>query len=541
MNFLNQSIGLILAWTICLLTLRADTIGNDKEIDLTPSIRLANVSSTSLFQSVQSTDFDGRNLQHQTSTAFTTTERDDKNWTASDKVDSTFNIQPPGSLPVRIQKKTDEFVQSRRTQKQARGLKPKWTQAQDEDGSVPLRFVKFDTGDTIRLRCRIPTGPYLVMWNKVGLDYPLTIGTRRFSPDERVQVRLKPPDKWRLTITDAKVTDSGVYSCTTSQGNVYTTESKETVDKVNARILDNEQHKSSPSVSSESQEAKIIRQKNTDYYVTVVEQHPNDRLQVDVPTQEQKTFNRNKTITVTGPKLVFYGTSLELVCRVTFPSAEAKMNPQITLEWYHRGVRRRPSATVSGGVYIHERWLDSHLLESKLLVAWASEADAGPWICLERSSDTYHRRGMLLLNDRPRLPNSKSVSTSNEIVLSPVNVISPITRQNQPTSIYTPNDLAFDKIEVEIVDLPDPTSFPALNVTPTIPAFTIIQPGGKQQQTKEVQFIRESGSTGGLRSVRADQTFTAAKQTQRADQANVSGVYSYAIHLSILTVIIILL
>ncbi|KAA3676157.1 uncharacterized protein DEA37_0006908, partial [Paragonimus westermani] len=264
------------------------------------------------------------------------------------------------------------------------------------------------------------------MWNKVGLDYPLTIGTRRFSPDERVQVRLKPPDKWRLTITDAKVTDSGVYSCTTSQGNAFATESKGTVDKINARILDNEQHKLSPSVSSESQDAKAIRQKNVDYYVTVA-------------------------ITVTGPKLVFYGTSLELVCRVTFPSAEAKMNPQITLEWYHRGVRRRPSATVSGGVYIHERWLDSHLLESKLLVAWASEADAGPWICLERSSDAYHRRGMLLLNDRPRLPNSKSASTSNEIVLSPVNVISPITRQNQPTSIYTPNDLAFDKIEVEIV------------------------------------------------------------------------------------------
>ncbi|KAF6771765.1 hypothetical protein AHF37_09724 [Paragonimus kellicotti] len=316
------------------------------------------------------------------------------------------------------------------------------------------------------------------MWNKVGLDYPLTIGTRRFSPDERVQVRLKPPDKWRLTITDAKLTDSGVYSCTTSQGNVVTTDSNEEVDKINAGISDNKQHKLSPSVSNESE---TMRQKNTDYYVTVeAKRNPQITLEwyhrgvrrrpsasrsggvyiherwLDSHLLESKLLvawasEADAAITVTGPKLVFYGTSLELVCRVTFPSAEAKRNPQITLEWYHRGVRRRPSASRSGGVYIHERWLDSHLLESKLLVAWASEADAGPWICLERSSATYHRRGMLLLNDRPRLPNSKSASTSNEIVLSPVNVISPITEQNQPTGMYTPNDLAFDKIEVEIV------------------------------------------------------------------------------------------
>ncbi|KAF5405727.1 hypothetical protein PHET_00743 [Paragonimus heterotremus] len=541
MNLLNQSIGLILSWTITLLTLKVNTSENNKEIYLTPSVRLANVSSASHFHSIPLTDFDKKNLLRQTSTAFTNIEHNGKNWTVSDQMDSIPSNQTRDNVPLRIQKKTDEFVQGRRVQKQTRGLKPKWTQVEDDDGSAPLRFVKFDTGDTIRLRCRIPTGPYLVMWNKVGLDYPLTIGTRRFSPDERVQVRLKPPDKWRLTITDAKLTDSGVYSCTTSQGNMVTTDSNEVVDKINAGITDNKPHKVTPLVSTESDDIRTTRQKNTDYYVTVVEQHPNDRLQVDVPTQEQKTFNRNKTITVTGPKLVFYGTSLELVCRVTFPSAEAKMNPQITLEWYHRGVRRRPSATRSGGVYIHERWLDSHLLESKLLVAWASEADAGPWICLERSSATYHRRGMLLLNDRPRWPNSKSVSTSNEIVLSPVNVISPITGQNQPTAMYTPNDLAFDKIEVEIVDLPDPTSFPALKVTPAIPAFAVIQPGGKQQQTKGVQLVRDSGATSGLRSARADQTFSAAKQIQRTDRASASKVYSCAIHLSIFSITIILL
>ncbi|KAF7258965.1 hypothetical protein EG68_03957 [Paragonimus skrjabini miyazakii] len=541
MSRLNQSIGLILYWIIALLMLKVNTTENGEEIDITPSTRLVNLSSANQFHSVQLTDFDEKNSRHQISTAFTTIEHNGKNWTTSDKMDSISSNQPRESLPVRIQEKTDEFGQVRRVQKQTRELKSKWTKVEDDDGSAPLRFVKFDIGDTIRLRCRIPTGPYLVMWNKVGLDYPLTIGTRRFSPDERVQVRLKPPDKWRLTITDAKLTDSGVYSCTTSQGNVVTTDSSEAVDKINTGITDNKLHKLSPSVSSESEDTKTTRQKNTDYYVTVVEQHPNDRLQVDVPTQEQKTFNRNKTITVTGPKLVFYGTSLELVCRVTFPSAEAKMNPQITLEWYHRGVRRRPSATRSGGVYIHERWLDSHLLESKLLVAWASEADAGPWICLERSGATYHRRGMLLMNDRLRLPNSKSASTSNEIVLSPVNVISPITGQNQPAAMYTPNDLAFDKIEVEIVDLPDPTSFPALTVTPTIPAFAVIHPGGKHQQTKGVQLVRESGSPGGLRSARADQTFAAAKQIQRTDRASASRVYSCAIHLSIFSMTILLL
>lgn len=57
------------------------------------------------------------------------------------------------------------------------------------------------------------------------------------------------------------------------------------------------------------------------------------------------------------------------------------------LEWYHRGYRRYSNPFKSGGIFITSRWLDSHVLESRLFIAWVSEQNAGQWICLERSGN----------------------------------------------------------------------------------------------------------------------------------------------------------
>ncbi len=91
-------------------------------------------------------------------------------------------------------------------------------------------------------------------------------------------------------------------------------------------------------------------------------------------------------VTISGPQLAFYGMPLELICRANFSSPEAKRDPSITLEWYHNGVRRRPSRVQSGGTYVTRRWVDSNLLESRLLITWTSEKEAGRWHCVDQFS-----------------------------------------------------------------------------------------------------------------------------------------------------------
>lgn len=90
-------------------------------------------------------------------------------------------------------------------------------------------------------------------------------------------------------------------------------------------------------------------------------------------------------VIIIGPALAFYGMPIELICRATFSSPEAKRDPTTSLEWYHNGVRRRPSRSESGGTYITSRWIDSNLLESRLLITWTSEKEIGRWNCVERS------------------------------------------------------------------------------------------------------------------------------------------------------------
>lgn len=77
---------------------------------------------------------------------------------------------------------------------------------------------------------------------------------------------------------------------------------------------------------------------------------------------------------------------LELICRANYFSPDAKRDPSIApLEWFHNGVRRRSSRVQSGGTFIQRRWVDSNLLESRILITWTTEKDAGRWHCVDRS------------------------------------------------------------------------------------------------------------------------------------------------------------
>ncbi|TGZ61454.1 hypothetical protein CRM22_007971 [Opisthorchis felineus] len=331
------------------------------------------------------------------------------------------------------------------------------------------RFVKFDTGETIRLRCRILRGPYLVMWNKLGLDYPLTIGTRRFSPDERIRTQYKAPDKWVLTIAAAKLTDSGVYTCTTSTNSAPTDQFQHPclVESKDGAFAQAEyaniscQEENSDSV----QDIQSNKKGSNEYYVTVVEPELRDRYQVDAPAKD-KLLGR-KQITVTGPLLVFYGTPLELICRASFPTDEAKMNPKITLEWYHLGVRRRTHPTRSGGIFISERWVDSHILESRLLVTWASEADAGQWICLDRSVHSTGRGTTVKEQNNLGFGHDRR----DEINFLPMNPNFSLIKNQLSSISHSTADIGFDRIDVMVIDLPDPTESSLAATASPVPAY----------------------------------------------------------------------
>ncbi|CAH8621768.1 unnamed protein product [Schistosoma haematobium] len=301
-----------------------------------------------------------------------------------------------------------------------------------------IKFMRYNTGDTIQLKCRIPKGPYLVLWNKLGLDYPLTIGKNRFIPDERFEIQYKPPNRWNLIISNAQLNDTGVYSCTSGSGinlrhyQEYQPQSEKNRYRIHTAVTDATKTKK--------------QSKGREYYVSVVEPLPSERYQVDVPFN--KIGMKNKTITVTGPNLVFYGTPLELICRASFPSSEAKLDPTISLEWYHRGVRRLSHPFRSGGVYITMQWLDSHLLESRLYIAWVNESEAGQWICLERSNPIKNI-------NYTKLSSSSSLSSMSNYRNAQMNEFN---KQSLPlyhntSIIYSPSniDLVYDKIYIEII------------------------------------------------------------------------------------------
>ncbi|VDO59975.1 unnamed protein product [Schistosoma margrebowiei] len=315
-----------------------------------------------------------------------------------------------------------------------------------------IKFMRYNTGDTIQLKCRIPKGPYLVLWNKLGLDYPLTIGKNRFIPDERFEIQYKPPNRWNLIISNAQLNDTGVYSC--SSGSGISNSHSDVNNKSHLRHYQEYQpqseknrYKTHTAVTDATTTKK--QSKGREYYVSVVEPLPSERYQVDVPFN--KIGMKNKTITVTGPNLVFYGTPLELICRASFPSSEAKLDPTISLEWYHRGVRRLSHPFRSGGVYITMQWLDSHLLESRLYIAWVNESEAGQWICLERSNPIKNI-------NYTKLSSSSSMSNYRNVQMNEFNKQS-LPLYHNTSIIYNPSniDLVYDKIYIEIIDIPDTT------------------------------------------------------------------------------------
>ncbi|VDP25545.1 unnamed protein product, partial [Schistosoma curassoni] len=288
-----------------------------------------------------------------------------------------------------------------------------------------------------------------VLWNKLGLDYPLTIGKNRFIPDERFEIQYKPPNRWNLIISNAQLNDTGVYSCTSGSG--ISNSHSNVNNKSDLRHYQEYQPQSEKNRyrihTAVTDATKTKKQsKGREYYVSVVEPLPSERYQVDVPFN--KIGMKNKTITVTGPNLVFYGTPLELICRASFPSSEAKLDPTISLEWYHRGVRRLSHPFRSGGVYITMQWLDSHLLESRLYIAWVNESEAGQWICLERSNPIKNI-------NYTKLSSSSSLSSMSNYRNAQMNEFN---KQSLPlyhntSIIYSPSniDLVYDKIYIEII------------------------------------------------------------------------------------------
>uniref|UniRef100_A0A3Q0KSM4 Ig-like domain-containing protein n=1 Tax=Schistosoma mansoni TaxID=6183 RepID=A0A3Q0KSM4_SCHMA len=332
-----------------------------------------------------------------------------------------------------------------------------------------IKFMRYNTGDTIQLKCRIPKEQNYkkVLWNKLGLDYPLTIGKNRFIPDERFEIQHKPPNRWNLIISNAQLNDTGVYSCTTGSGisNSHSIENHksdlEHYQEYQPQSVKNK-HKIHTTVIDSTTTRK--QNKGREYYVSVVEPLPSERYQIDVPVN--KIGMKNKTITVTGPNLVFYGTPLELICRASFPSSEAKLDPTISLEWYHRGIRRLSHPFRSGGVYITMQWLDSHLLESRLFISWVSEAEAGQWICLERSNP------MKNINYTKSLSSLSSLSMSNyrNYQMNEFNKQSFPSYHNLSVPYNNPSniDLVYDKIYIEIIDIPDTTHSVQMTTQSTI-------------------------------------------------------------------------
>ncbi|CAH8543986.1 unnamed protein product [Schistosoma turkestanicum] len=317
------------------------------------------------------------------------------------------------------------------------------------DSNTNLRFVKYFVGETIRMRCIVPEGPYVIIWNKIGEEYPLTIGKHRFIPDKRISIKQKSPNKWILRIIKAKLTDSGLYTCTTKSIH------KEDMSNQNANVQNNTDQAVNPVNVNVTLTRK--QKNNPDYYISVVEPWSVGEKQANLTVVSDNSIFKNRTLTVTGPRAVYYGSPLELKCYAKFSTDIQTSNYEILLEWYHHGIRKL-SDPFKSGVYIEQKWLDSKTLESRLFIKWASDSDTGQWICLERykpSKNITRKTSSHMIHLDPMHKSLLSMDKIRNDRLS----ISPI-KNNRPFPLLTTSHysvpssrIMFGRIEVDIIDV----------------------------------------------------------------------------------------
>ncbi|CAH8615290.1 unnamed protein product [Heterobilharzia americana] len=315
------------------------------------------------------------------------------------------------------------------------------------DYRMDFKFIKYFVGETIGMRCIIPEGPYVVMWNKIGMEYPLTIGKRRFVPDPRIIVKYKPPNKWRLRIADAKLTDSGLYTCTVKS--VHEEEKRfkgsDDIDISWKKVNDNQDK------MNNNTDSKFY---NPDYYISVVEVEPMKGKQLNRSPVAAKFISKNRTLTVTGPNVAYFGRPLELKCYAKFPSAFQFPEYEVVLEWYHRGIQKKSDPYKPDSVYIEQRWLNANTLESRLFIKRASESDTGQWICLEKYKPikkTEHSSSQVVRSS----PMQKNSFAGDRLYSdrSSKSIISKDIIPSTASFISTASKVTFGQIEVEIIDI----------------------------------------------------------------------------------------
>ncbi|VDK35950.1 unnamed protein product [Taenia asiatica] len=234
-----------------------------------------------------------------------------------------------------------------------------------------VTIVYFVNGSPLKINCTYPKAHRHVIWERTDLIYPLAVGTHIFSPDPRITVRYLHETLSQITIVNATKDDAKRYRCRSSP-------------------------QIPPNCANRTCDEEDEAFEHT--FRAIYGKKPSATMQA--MDSDVSTLNVKAWVSILGPQLAFYGMPLELICRANFSSLEAKRDPLISLEWYHNGVRRRPSRVQSGGTFISSRWVDSNLLESRLLITWVSEKEAGRWNCVERSRINRRR----LVNDSAPTP-----------------------------------------------------------------------------------------------------------------------------------------